>query len=57
MAFKKGNKYRMPQKTERPLSGRIDLRVPIEVEEKIKGIPGWQDLLREVIEDWANNYN
>jgi hypothetical protein len=57
MPFQKNNEYRMPRKSDRPLLGRIDIRVPMEVEEKVKEIPGWQNLLREVIEGWANNYN
>ncbi|MGL5061936.1 MAG: hypothetical protein ACRC62_18350 [Microcoleus sp.] len=47
----------MSRKSDRPLSGRIDLRVPMEIEEKVKEIPGWQDLLRDIIETWVNNYN
>lgn len=51
MPFKKDNQYRM--KTDRPLTGRIDLRLPEEVASKVKAVPSWQDKLRELIEDWV----
>jgi len=51
MPFKKDNQYRM--QTDRLLAGRIDLRVPEEVASKVKAIPGWQDMLRELIEIWV----
>jgi uncharacterized protein (DUF4415 family) len=51
MPFQKNNQYRM--QTDRPLTGRIDLRLPEDVANKVKAISGWQDRLRELIEDWV----
>lgn len=49
MPFQKDNEYRIT--TGRPLAGRIDLRLPEDVASKVKAIPGWRDVLREMIEN------
>jgi hypothetical protein len=57
MPFQKDNEYRMQRKTDRLLSGRIDLRLPEEVEKKVRAIPDWRDKLRAMIEEWVKHYD
>lgn len=55
MPFEKNHEFRFVPKEDLPLDSKaLSLKLRQGVREKVASIAGWQDELRNVIEDWVN---
>lgn len=57
MPFQKNNKLGFKPTEEKPLDPiPLQLKLRKGVRERIKAIPGWQNLIRDLLETWVEEY-